>query len=227
MPSSSATTIPIRTCAPVADQLYIYNYVYSGEVTNHGGRYDSGIWGWSFDYLRNCTVAPLTELLIEDNAGVRSQSNRGFQLPYDTKISNCWRVARVSRFGQSEWSNRVCYTAPVSRVSTAQKAAKVRVPKGARGAQCFDGYRTSVKNSRACSTHFGVDFWLFTPFKVGYSKSYWPKGSATSIGAGSGKCRGICYGVPSTVNGRPRNTYVKGYWRKDGTYVAPYTRSKP
>jgi hypothetical protein len=29
------------------------------------------------------------------------------------------------------------------------------------------------------------------------------------------------------VNGLPRNTYVSGYYRSDGTYVKPYTRSKP
>jgi hypothetical protein len=39
-------------------------------------------------------------------------------------------------------------------------------------------------------------------------------------------CVGICYGVPSTVNGLPRNNFVSGYLRKDGTYVSPYTRSK-
>jgi hypothetical protein len=38
-------------------------------------------------------------------------------------------------------------------------------------------------------------------------------------------CVGLCYGVPSDVNGRARDTYVQGHFRKNGTYVAPYTRS--
>lgn len=43
----------------------------------------------------------------------------------------------------------------------------------------------------------------------------------------SSDCVGICYGVPSKVNGLPRNTYVRGYYRSDGTWVNPYTRSNP
>ena len=39
-------------------------------------------------------------------------------------------------------------------------------------------------------------------------------------------CVGICYGVPSKVNGLPRNSYVSGYFRANGTWVNPYTRSK-
>jgi hypothetical protein len=40
-------------------------------------------------------------------------------------------------------------------------------------------------------------------------------------------CVGICYGVPSKVNGLPRNSYVSGYFRANGTWVNPYTRSNP
>ena len=38
-------------------------------------------------------------------------------------------------------------------------------------------------------------------------------------------CKGVCYGSKSTKTGRARNNYVRGYYKKDGTYVAPYTRS--
>lgn len=38
-------------------------------------------------------------------------------------------------------------------------------------------------------------------------------------------CKGVCYGSTSTKTGRARNNYVRGYYKKDGTYVAPYTRS--
>lgn len=40
-------------------------------------------------------------------------------------------------------------------------------------------------------------------------------------------CTGLCYGQPSATTGAPRNTTVSGYTRRDGTYVAPYTRSAP
>lgn len=43
--------------------------------------------------------------------------------------------------------------------------------------------------------------------------------------SGHSKCVGLCYGVTSTRTGLPRNTYVRGYVKKDGTYVQPYTRS--
>ncbi|HEY0628571.1 MAG TPA: hypothetical protein VGD23_04505 [Sphingomicrobium sp.] len=41
------------------------------------------------------------------------------------------------------------------------------------------------------------------------------------------KCESTgCYGVISTTTGRPRTQYVSGYYRKDGTYVRPYYRSR-
>lgn len=47
---------------------------------------------------------------------------------------------------------------------------------------------------------------------------------ARSSSSSSG-CKGVCYGSKSTKTGRARNNYVRGYYKKDGTYVAPYTRS--
>lgn len=49
--------------------------------------------------------------------------------------------------------------------------------------------------------------------------------SAPAVSAAQ-PCVGICYGVTSPITGRPRNTYVRGYTRRDGTYVRPYTRSR-
>lgn len=41
------------------------------------------------------------------------------------------------------------------------------------------------------------------------------------------KCESTgCYGVISKTTGLPRTQYVSGYYRKDGTYVRPYYRSK-
>lgn len=51
-------------------------------------------------------------------------------------------------------------------------------------------------------------------------------GHSYSRGSNS-KCVGLCYGVTSTRTGLPRNTYVRGYVKKNGTYVQPYTRNSP
>ncbi len=219
---------PVTKCAPTTDSLYIYSYFQSGNVTNNGGRYDSGASGFKFDYVRNCTVSPITKILIETSYGTVTSASKSVYISFDHTISNCWRVARVSDYGQSEWSNQVCYTAPIKGAVTVKASTGVR--KGVKGAQCLDGYRTSVKTKNACSSHYGRDYWLFGNFKVGYSANYKPKLSysrfAIDTGSATGKCIGICYGVPSVVNGLPRNTYVSGYYRKDGTYVRPHTRSK-
>ena len=60
--------------------------------------------------------------------------------------------------------------------------------------------------------------------------SYQPRNSFTpSVGysGSSAKCEGLgCYGEISMVTGRPRTTYVRGYTRRDGTYVQPHYRSR-
>ena len=38
---------------------------------------------------------------------------------------------------------------------------------------------------------------------------------------------GSCYGDISVLTGRPKTVAVKGYYRKDGTYVRGHYRSKP
>ena len=43
-----------------------------------------------------------------------------------------------------------------------------------------------------------------------------------------GKCaeNNSCYGDISTITGRPKTTYVKGYYRRNGTYVRSHYRSR-
>ena len=53
-----------------------------------------------------------------------------------------------------------------------------------------------------------------------------PKQRAIAVPS-AGDCVGVCWGVPSKVNGLPRNSYVSGYFRANGTWVNPYTRSNP
>ena len=226
--SNSTTTTPAKNCAPTTDILYIYSYFETGNVTNNQGAYDSSSYRFKYDYSRNCFVAPITKLLIETSYGVLASASRSVNINFDKSKSNCWRVARVSDYGQSSWSNQVCYTAPIRGVAKITSKSSA-IPRGVTGAQCLDGYRTRVKTKKACSSHFGRDYWLFKKFQSGYTFSYKPKRSYSSFavdtGSATGRCVGICYGVPSTVNGLPRNTYVSGYLRKDGTWVGPYTRS--
>ncbi len=234
--TTSSSVVVKKECAPTSDFLYIYNYFEMGKVTNLGGKYDAGLYGNSFDWTRNCKVASISKVIIKDNYSIFESTSTNIDLSFNKTFSNCWQIARVSSFGQSDWSNQVCYTAPVIQTSSpttisspviSEPAFSRTVPKGAKGAQCFDGYRTKVRNIGACSGHFGRDYWLFKAFTVGYNYKYLPSISINSVGASSGKCVGVCFGVRSSVNGLPRNTYVSGYFRSDGTYVRPYTRSKP
>jgi hypothetical protein len=50
-----------------------------------------------------------------------------------------------------------------------------------------------------------------------YDKDEWVKISSPPTG----------YGEISEKTGRPKTVSVKGYYRKDGTYVKPHYRSKP
>ncbi len=225
--ATTTTTAAVKKCVPTTDEVFIYSYFQTGNVTNNGGKYDQASHGFYFDSVRKCAVSPILKILIETSYGIEESVSKNVNIDFDKSKSNCWRVARVSDYGQSEWSNKVCYTAPFKGVLA--KKVSTSVPKGVKGAQCLDGYRTKVRSKKACSTHYGRDFWLYKSFKVGYSNKYKPQRSyarfAVDTGSATGKCVGICYGVPSTVNGLPRNNYVSGYFRKDGTYVRPYTRS--
>ena len=249
--STSTTALPTtstvagRTCSPTTDKLFVYPSL--GNVTNFGGVYDSGSSG--FDYTRNCKVAPITKVFLKDNFSIVESSSVRFDKYFDKAVSNCWQIARQSIYGQSEWSNQVCYASPqptsssgapanllssttttllvIQQPNSGEVAGYSTVPYGATGAQCFDGFKTKNKTLGACSKHFGRDKWLFITFKEGFDKRYVRPSSAVLGTSRSGSCVGLCYGVPSEVNGLPRNTYVDGYFRKDGTYVKPYTRSKP
>jgi len=227
----TSSTIATRKCAPTADSLFIYSYFHTGHVTNLGGRFDSTSIGSNFDYLRNCSVSAITKILLETSYGTQTLASKNVAINFSKIESNCWRVARVSDYGQSEWSNRVCYTAPIKGILKKKNKTVTKAPRGVTGAQCLDGFRTKLKTKNACDGHFGRDYWLYRPFRSGYSFSYKPKRAysrfAVDTGSATGRCVGICYGVPSKVNGLPRNTYVSGYFRKDGTYVGPYTRSRP
>lgn len=75
-------------------------------------------------------------------------------------------------------------------------------------ALCADGtYSYSLNNRGTCSHHGGVSVWLNGSGSRG-SSSYSPRS-------------------PSTESYRPKDVYVRGYTRKDGTYVQPYYRSRP
>ena len=64
---------------------------------------------------------------------------------------------------------------------------------------------------------------LFGPIRAADARGGHSFYSSHSHGS---RCVGLCYGVLSTKTGLPRNTYVHGYIKKDGTVVQPYTRSR-
>lgn len=55
----------------------------------------------------------------------------------------------------------------------------------------------------------------------GYNAS--PPAYSSSAGYG---CGGSYYGATSCLTGLPKTTYVRGYYRKDGTYVRSHYRSR-
>jgi len=283
-------------CPPTTDRLSTYNYLSYITVTNHGGNYDSGA-SFSYDYTRRCKVSPITSILIRDNFGVTEQKSslygRYENIYRDIAVSNCWEIARISAYGQSEWSNKVCYIAPlVQTVSisgiymylnadgqmdgnvyinwtkgsdsaglrwTTCPSSDTWQPSdpnwaydqssyGSSGQTIFSGHVSngprcmlvSAKNSNGIlSAPFRVEYTFAKQMAQPYSASPGyipplqsqqnfnsPRNSSPYFSSSSQECVGICYGVPSKVNGLPRNIYVSGYFRKDGTYVRPYTRSK-
>jgi len=268
-------------CPPTADSLFLYNFFSYVNVTNHGGIYDSSA-GSTYDYSRRCQVSPITSILIRDNFGITEEPSSRYgsynNTHRDISTSNCWEIARVSAYGQSVWSNKVCYTAPLIQPVS---ISGIYMYLNAEGQMDGDVYIRWTKGSDSAGLYWAAcppsDSWqpsnpswtydqtaftssgqtvisghvssgprcklvyaknsngiLSASFRVEYtfarqmaqphaaSPSYVPPYSSSF----SQNCVGICYGVPSKVNGLPRNTYVSGYFRKDGTYVRPYTRSK-
>ena len=64
--------------------------------------------------------------------------------------------------------------------------------------------------------------------RINSSSSQAKIGSSSSHSASTGCAEnGSCYGDVSVNTGRPKTIAVKGYTRKDGTYVRGHYRSKP
>lgn len=76
-----------------------------------------------------------------------------------------------------------------------------------------EGYQTWYKDNKSSVTNSEISQ------KTTPVQTYTP--SVTSCAE-----NGSCYGDISDVNGLPKTTSVKGYYRKDGTYVRGYYRSK-
>ena len=113
-------------------------------------------------------------------------------------------------------------TESVSKLPTDKLLITETPPANRVGALCADQYVVSAIGTGACSKRGGLIAWVVRTGSGLYE-------IRSSVGSGVGinsTCVGICYGVPSEINGLPRNTYVSGYFRSNGTYVQPYTRSK-
>jgi hypothetical protein len=96
-------------------------------------------------------------------------------------------------------------------------------------AYCNDGWERANTGNGTCSEH-GGDYVPGRSQAATASPSYSSSsyGSSYSPSTGSGySAPGSGYGQISTETGRPRDQYVSGYTRSDGTYVQPYYRSSP
>jgi hypothetical protein len=260
-PVTTTTVAPITTttittpvaqqnvCVPTTNKLFKYDYTSWVKITDHGGTYDPSNYGWWWDHTRSCKVSPIVKILIKDNFIITEiqPTNSAFHYEFNyfnLSVPNCWEIARVSAYGQSEWSNQVCYTPPPVPQTTVPQTT---VPSYTSytpstvapytyntfvrtGAICSDGWRSKATGSGACSWHGGVSKWLGSNYST-YKSPSSSYGTSTyklpSLSYGSSNCVGMCYGSPSKVNGLPRNTYVSGYLKSNGTWVNGYTKSKP
>lgn len=280
---------------PLPSKPTLYMYASLGEVSG---------------FFQQPTAGPrIQHILIRDNSGV-TQQQAGFdiRIRFPKTQSNCWEAATVSSIGQSDWSNKVCYTLQVpSRapqvsgqpaVSCSNSVVLIRLSYVYLGLDVVDdlfisggpGFEYSFTKDALNLSISGIDCSVPRSFTAAYRNSS-GTGPVTSLGAFSSvspavhqapagsdglssppsarvgalcvdssvvaqtgpkacskrggrvawiipdgigswrtsdpsDCVGICYGVPSKINGLPRNNYVSGYFRSDGTYVKPYTRSK-
>lgn len=246
------TTTPLKPfCGPSngsypSPNLYIYNFSWGPNVTNHGGYYYS-YYGYSYD---SCRTNLFLRLEIRDNFQTISQSNSYFGIYAPLNISNCWEVRPVWEGYTSPWSNKVCYeyvppttttttttTTTVPKVVTSSntsyyfstpkaapkpKTKKVKVKQTTfyrTGAICRDGWKSSATGAGACSHHGGVYKWL------GINKTTWTIKNVPIIPKAP-KSSSNCYLCYSNTTGLPKTNYVNGYFRSDGTYVNGYWRSK-
>lgn len=83
-------------------------------------------------------------------------------------------------------------------------------------------YRGCLRGSVFC------DRGVLTPSQ---EKQVWESGArhvqSTPVVAPACAENGSCYGDISKNTGRPKTVHVRGYYRKDGTYVRGHYRSKP
>jgi hypothetical protein len=236
--NTSPSYCPVAGFFQSQSDLTVYDAL--KKVTNHrSGSYN--ITGW------NCKTNSFSGLQIEDNFGITTQTTIWFDFKFPMDVANCWRIKHIYESGEGEWSNKVCYTPPPVPQTTVPSYVPITLPSYTSyapatvapytyntfvrtGAICFDGWRSKATGSGACSWHGGVSKWLgynYSTYKSP-SSSY---GTSTyklpSLSHGSSNCVGMCHGSPSKVNGLPRNSYVSGYLKSNGTWVNGYTRSKP
>jgi hypothetical protein len=177
--------------------------------------------GWSANYWNQIVDA----VIVEDNLGNIYRLDR---TAYNTTIGDidCSIARSYKVYYQNSTGNGPALElgafapivapspkvlAPSSGISTNSSI----LPPTRVGALCINGEVVANKSKTACASKGGRWAWIV------------PNGQGSYQTDNTSSCVGICYGVPSKVNGLPRNTYVSGYYRSDGTYVKPYTRSKP
>ncbi len=79
------------------------------------------------------------------------------------------------------------------------------------------------RNLWSCTNGYSCDRSLLTQEQLAQVQRHEPYVGVTPACAENGSC----YGDASEATGRPKTVHVKGYYRKDGTYVRGHYRSKP
>jgi hypothetical protein len=172
---------------------------------------------WSYSSTWSEIIDDIVIIDNLNNAYSVSASATSTQIPsVDCSVPRSYSIAFRNSSGLGPATELGAFQPPVAQITPqiSTSTNSTGLPPGRIGALCADYSVVAITSKSACSKRGGRLEWIFQ------SNS----GSLTaSIGS---NCVGICYGVPSRINGLPRNTYVSGYFRSDGTYVRPYTRSK-
>jgi hypothetical protein len=177
--------------------------------------------GWSANYWNQV----VDSTIVEDNQGSIYRLEKtayNATIPnIDCTIARSYKVYYQNTSGNGpslELGAFVPTPTPGSLViapSTATASKSSLLPPSRVGALCNNFEVVASKSNTACAKKGGRLAWIV------------PNGLGSFTTYTSSNCVGICFGVPSKVNGLPRDTYVSGHYRSNGTYVKPYTRSKP
>lgn len=172
-------------------------------------RTESGQEGWMHgNTIRYSDRTQSGDLTVSRDLKVEPETNTEYVIPeYVSPIPEKTVVIETRRAETLETPAPVYRTTPEPTYS--QRDETPTVQSSTPTARCADGtYSYSANRQGTCSWHGGVAEWLdSSPSAI---PSYTTPRRSTS-----------------DTEYRPKTVNVRGYTRKDGTYVAPHTRSAP